>query len=261
MPDLEPGTGSALRLLGSGRDVDNHELLQLYSYPAEQRGTWLRANVISSLDGGATAGGVSGQLGGPGDRLVFHLLRELADVILVGAGTVRIEGYGGAQLSAAARQRRMSRVADRQAEVPQLAIVTNSGRLDPDAPVFTKTEVAPLILTCTAAAERAQSRLAGLADVVDCSGANPDAVDMAAILTALHSRGLVRVLLEGGPTLLGSFIEQNLLDELCLTVSPCVVGGPAGRVATSPGQLLTWLRCAHVLADDSGYLYTRYVRA
>ena len=87
---------------------------------------WLRANFIASLDGGATFGGKTGQLGGPGDRAVFSLLRELADVILVGAGTVRAEGYAGARPTVAQRQRRQTRG---QSEVPRLAIVTKSGRL------------------------------------------------------------------------------------------------------------------------------------
>ncbi|MGC2342457.1 MAG: dihydrofolate reductase family protein, partial [Mycobacterium sp.] len=89
--------GVPLRLLGSVRDLDGGALPDLYGYPAELSGVWLRANFIASLDGGATFGGKSGQLGGPGDRAVFSLLRELADVILVGAGTVRAEGYAGAR--------------------------------------------------------------------------------------------------------------------------------------------------------------------
>ena len=94
---------------------------ELYGYPADHDGVWLRANFIASLDGGATFGGKTGQLGGPGDRAVFNVLRELADVILVGAGTVRVEGYSGARLTVAQRQRRQARG---QSEVPQLAIVT-----------------------------------------------------------------------------------------------------------------------------------------
>ncbi|OYL19451.1 hypothetical protein A5N45_13050, partial [Streptococcus pneumoniae] len=72
------------------------ELPQLYDYPDD--GTWLRANFISSLDGGATVDGTSGAMAGPGDRFVFNLLRELADVIVVGVGTVRIEGYSGVRM-------------------------------------------------------------------------------------------------------------------------------------------------------------------
>ena len=67
-------------------------------------------------------------MGGPSDRVIFNLLRELADVIVVGAGTVRIENYSGAQLGVAQRQRRQARG---QCEVPRLAIVTRVGPARP----------------------------------------------------------------------------------------------------------------------------------
>jgi 5-amino-6-(5-phosphoribosylamino)uracil reductase len=246
-----------LTLLGSVRELDDCALPDLYGYP-ERSGTWVRANFITSVDGGATADGTSGAMGGPGDRLIFSVLRELADVIVVGAGTVRIEGYSGAQLGVPERQRRQARG---QREVPQLAIVTTTGRLDRDMAVFTRTEVAPLVLTCTAAVEDTRRLLSGLCEVVDCSGGDPDQVDEAAILAVLAEQGLRRILTEGGPTLLGSFVRRELLDELCLTIAPFVVGGTARRIASGPGQLLTRMRCAHILTDDAGYLYTRYVKA
>lgn len=246
-----------LRLLGSVRDLDGGELPELYSYPAQRNGVWLRANFIASLDGGATVGGTTGRLGGPGDRALFDLLRALADVILVGAGTVRVESYSGARPSVADRQDRHARG---QSEVPQLAIVTNSGRLDRDMPVFTRTEVPPLVFTCAANTDQTRRQLAGLADVVDCSGDDPARVDEAAVLATLADRGLNRVLTEGGPMLFSSFVERHLLDELCLTIAPSLVGGQARRIATGPGQVLTGMRCAHILTDDAGYLYTRYVK-
>lgn len=252
LPEAPP-----LTLLGSARELDDGELPQLYAYP-DRDGTWVRANFITSLDGGATADGKTGTMAGPGDRFIFHLLRELADVIVVGAGTVRIEGYSGAHLGAVQRQRRQARA---QGEVPQLAIVTNSGHLDRDMGVFTRTEVSPLVLTCRAAADATRRRLSGLAEVVDCSGSDPDKVDEAALLAILGARGMRRVLTEGGPMLLGAFVQRDLLDELCLTIAPYVVGGLARRIATGPGQVLSPMRCAHVLSDDAGYLYTRYVKA
>ncbi len=262
MADLSADGSAAvqMRLLGSSRDVDGGDLSDLYGYPtghADSGGVWLRANFIASLDGGATFGGKSGQLGGPGDRAVFGALREMADVILVGAGTVRAEGYAGARPTVAQRQRRQTRG---QSEVPQLAIVTKSGRLERDMPVFTRTEVPPLVCTCTAAADQTRRTLAGLADVIDCSIGDPDSVDSASVLGALARRGLPRILTEGGPMLFSSFVEHGLLDELCLTIAPTLVGGSAGRIATGSEQVLTAMRCAHILADDDGYLYTRYVR-
>ncbi|MGO9352540.1 MAG: pyrimidine reductase family protein [Mycobacterium sp.] len=245
-------------LLAWGRAVDEGELPHLYDYPEQLDGIWVRANFITSVDGGATADGTSGGLGGPGDKLIFNVLRELADVIVVGAGTVRMEGYSGAHPPVA---QRMNRQARGQSEVAPLAIVTKSGRLDRDMPVFTRTEVPPLICTCTAACDETRRLLSGVAEVVDCSGGNPAAVDEAALLATLRARGLRRILTEGGPTLLGSFIQRDLLDDLCLTIAPYVVGGLARRIATGPGQLQTPMRCTHVLTDDAGYLYTRYVKA
>jgi riboflavin biosynthesis pyrimidine reductase len=250
--------GVQLKLLGSVRDLDGGELPDLYGYPAELNKVWLRANFIASLDGGATVGGTTGRLGGPGDRVVFNLLRELADVILVGAGTVRAEDYSGARLSIAQRQDRQARG---QCEIPQLAIVTKSGRLDRDMPVFTRTEVPPLVCTCAAVADQTRRGLAGFADVVECSADDPARVDEASVLAALADRGLYRVLTEGGPMLFSSFVERGMLDELCLSIAPSLVGGLAARIATGPGQVLTAMRCAHILTDDDGYLYTRYVKA
>ena len=258
MPDHagNQAAGMQLRLLGSVRELDGGELPELYGYPAELNRIWLRANFIASLDGGATVAGTTGRLGGPGDRALFSLLRELADVILVGAGTVRVEDYSGARPTIAQRQSRQARG---QSEVPQLAIVTKSGRLDRDMPVFTRTEVPPLVCTCAAVADQTRRGLAGVADVVECSTDDPGRVDEAAVLAALADRGLYRVLTEGGPMLFSSFVERGLLDELCLTIAPSLVGGQGGRIAAGPGQVLTGMRCAHILTDDDGYLYTRYL--
>ena len=248
-----------LTLLGSERDVDDGELGRLYAYP-EQPAVWVRANFISSVDGAATLDGRSGGLAGPGDRTVFGLLRALADVIVVGAGTARTEKYAGAHLNVG---QRLSRQGRGQTEVPGLALVTNSGRLDRNMAVFRETEVAPLVLTCTTSVAPTRDRLAGVLgadDVVDCSSTDPDRVDLAAALAVLGARGHRRVLTEGGPTLLGSLVERGLLDELCLTVAPYLVAGRAPRIAATSGQAQTSMRCAHLLSDQAGYFYTRYVR-
>ncbi len=97
MPD--DAAGIQLTVLDTAESVDESRLPPtLYAYPDDLRSCWVRGNMIASLDGGATADGKSGGLGGPGDRAVFSLMRQAADVILVGAATVRIENYSGAQL-------------------------------------------------------------------------------------------------------------------------------------------------------------------
>lgn len=243
-------------LLGGGPALGDEQLHDLYSYPGTGDCV-VRGNAIASLDGAATTAGTSGGLGGPGDRRLFAVLREAADVIVVGAGTARAENYRGARMTVDQRRRRQARG---QSEVPPIAVVTRSGALECDLAVLTDTEVVPLILTCTAAADGARTRLGKAVEVVDCSGADPDEVDLAVLRDRLAGRGLMRVLTEGGPSLLGSFVAAGLLDELCLTTAPLLAGGAAVRIAAGPAEVLTAMRRSHVLSDDDGYLYARYIR-
>jgi riboflavin biosynthesis pyrimidine reductase len=256
-PEPEPGAGIQLTLLGPVDEVDESRLTDFYSYPHDLQRCWVRGNMIASLDGGATDDGKAGGLAGPGDRALFTLMRHAADVILVGAATVRIENYSGAQLSVAQRQARQRRG---QAEVPPIAVVTQGGQLDHDAKLFTRTEVPPLIFTPTQAVSETRRRLGAVAEVLDASGRQPDRVDAASVLKILAERRLFRVLTEGGPMFLSLLIENGLLDELCLTVAPILVGGVARRIATGPGEVHTAMRRTHLLTDEAGYLYTRYVR-
>lgn len=253
----DSAAGTDFTTLGPVEDA-GAGLSELYAYPEKLGSCWVRANFITSLDGAATADGKSGVLGGDGDRALYRLMRELADVVLVGAGTVRVEGYSGAQLGAAERQARNARG---QAEVPPIAMVTRSARLDHSLPVFTQTEVPPLILTTHESAEEARAEFAGLAQVYDCSApGDPGTVDLATTLNTLAGLCLPRVLTEGGPSLLGALISAGLLDELCLTIAPTLVGGSAKRITDGHDEAITRMRRRHTLTDDDGYLYTRYSR-
>jgi len=254
MEDLE---AMAFTLLGGGAALDDEQLYRLYTYPAAVDRCVVRGNAITSLDGGATTGGTSGGLGGAGDRRLFAVQRELSDVIVVGVGTARAENYGGARMTVAQRRRRQRRG---QSEVPPIALVTRSALIEHDLPVLTGSEVTPLVLTCADSVAGARNRLGSTAEVVDCSAALPDAVDLATLLQRLAERGLVRVLCEGGPSLLGAFVAERLVDEVCLTSAPLLVGGGAVRVTSGAVDVLTPMRRAHVLTDGDGYLYTRYVR-
>jgi riboflavin biosynthesis pyrimidine reductase len=245
-------------MLGATGSVDDGRLVDLYAYPDGLQSCWVRGNMIASLDGGATDEGKAGGLAGAGDRAVFSLMRHAADVILVGATTVRVENYSGAQLPVAARQERQRRG---QAEVPPIAVVTRSANLDPSARLFTRTEAPPLILTTSRFSDDARRRLGSVAEVIDASGPEPDSVDGATVLKILADRGLYRVLTEGGPFFLGTLIENDLLDELCLTIAPILVGGGPKRIATGLGNVHTKMRRTHLLSDEDGYLYSRYVRA
>ncbi|WP_370330762.1 pyrimidine reductase family protein [Mycolicibacterium hippocampi] len=252
------GDGTQFTVLGRIDELGPGGLAQLYAYPSDLRSYWVRGNMIASLDGGATSDGKSGALGAAGDRAVFAALREVADVIVVGASTARVENYAGVQLSASQRQSRRDRG---QAEVPPIAVLTRSGHLEHDARLLRHTEVTPLILTSTDAVSDTETRLGGLAEVLDASGDRPDSVDLRTALALLAERGLRRVLTEGGPGVLGMFTAEEVLDEMCLTVAPVLVGGASQRIVTGPAEVHTAMRLRHALTDDDGYLYLRYSRS
>ncbi|KUI20018.1 pyrimidine reductase family protein [Mycobacterium sp. GA-2829] len=254
----DSAAGTQFTVLGAVATVDDDRVGEFYAYPEHLTRCWVRGNMIASVDGGATLAGKSGGLGGAGDRALFGRMRHAADVIVVGASTVRTEDYSGARSTPAARQARQARG---QREVPPIAVLTRTADLDHDAKLFQHTEVPPLILTSTEGAATARGRFGGLADVVDASGADPREVDPAVALHALADRGLLRVLTEGGPSILGLFTAADLLDELCVTVAPVLVGGAATRIVTGVGHVHTPLQRSHVLTDDDGYLYCRYVRS
>jgi riboflavin biosynthesis pyrimidine reductase len=229
----------------------DEQLLQWYS-EVPRPGTWVRFNFVSSLDGAATLDGKSGPLGNAVDQHVFQLLRRLADVILVGAGTVRAEGYGGDLLGPEARKWRRSRG---KPEHPAVAIVSGSAGLDPGSPFFTEAPVRPLLFTSAAADAGHKRELAAVADVVE---AGRDRVEPEAIVRELTARGLQQIHSEGGPTLLGTFEAAGLVDELCLTLSPLLAGGTGKRIAASEaGHPPRPLRLAQVLESDS-MLLLRY---
>jgi len=234
------------------------ELARIYAYPA---GRWVRANMIASVDGAIALDGRSGGLSGAADRLVFAVLRSLADVIVVGAGTVRAERYRQAQPDELWQQLR----ADRP-PAPPVAVITRRLDLDLGARLFgCKSGPAPagLARTIVLTTELAPAhRVAAARQVADVIVAGADRVKPSGALDALTSCGYRRVLVEGGPMLLGEFVADGLLDELCLTMSPVLEGGHAtGRVTTSRWRTaITGLRLVTVLEDD-GFLLTRYVRA
>lgn len=177
-------------------------------------GRLVRGGMVVSADGAAVLDGSSRPLSTPPDRAVFRALRAVCDVVLVGAGTARAEAYGSIPLAAPLRAWRQQRG---RAAVPALAVVSRRLDLPPEL------ARAAVVVTCSAAPYE------GLPDVVV---AGRDEVDLADALDQLADRGLEHVLCEGGPALLGDLAAADLLDELCLTVSPHLVGtapGPLGR--------------------------------
>jgi len=196
-------------------EVDLHEV---YARHWVEVGGW-RANMISSVDGAATAAGLSAGLQTPGDNAVFAVLRDLADVVLVGAGTAVAEGYGPARPGGARLEhRRRHGFAD---ELP-VVIVSRRLRLDPISPLLGAPGT--IVVTCAAAPA---VRLP--AEVVVCG---EEDLDYRRVRELLEGRGLRRVLCEGGPTVLGQVVAAGQLDELCLSVSPLLVGPGAPRIVT-----------------------------
>jgi riboflavin biosynthesis pyrimidine reductase len=233
-------------------------LARIYAYPA---GRWVRANMVASVDGAIALDGRSGRLSGAADKLVFGVLRSLADVIVVGAGTVRTERYRQAQPDELWQQLRAGRP-----PAPPVAVFTRRLDLDLGARLFGSSSGPPpaglartILLTTELAPARRTAAARQVAEVIVAGG---DGVQASVALDALASSGYRRILVEGGPMLLAEFVADGLLDELCLTISPVLEGGHApGRVTTSRGRTApTGLRLASVLEDD-GFLLTRYVRA
>ena len=232
-------------------DVHNADLVELYPRKTDPV---LRVNFITSLDGAATVDGKSAGLGGPGDKLVFDSLRKVCDALVVAAGTVRIENYDGLRLDEAARGWRLARGLT---EFPLMVVVSGTLDLDPAQLVFADAPIRPLIITHAGAPPGRRAALAPVADVVTCGDT---AVDLAAAVAELHARGATQLLCEGGPRLLGALIAADLVDELCLTVSPRLAGGGAGRIAAGPDTPPREMSLRSVLADRD-MLFLRYARS
>jgi len=213
-------------------EADEHTLAALYAHPPAPAGAacWVRVNMISSLDGGATgADARSGTINGAADLRVFTVLRAAADVVLIGAGTARAEGYTGIGVPANLASARAARG---QRGDLELAVVSGTGTL-PAA--LLDSAQPPLVITIADRPDLDALRERIGADRVIVAGTGR--VDLAAALVALTARGLPRVLAEGGPRLFGDLLDAGLVDELCLTWSPFLVGGPAPRIVNHEGWL------------------------
>lgn len=217
------------------------------------------ANMVGGLDGAATVEGRVGRLTNETDQRLFRALRSLADVVLVGAETVRRERYGPVRLT---DEQKAERAGAGRAPVPSLAIVTRSLELDWSAQAFTGVEAGAttIVVTSGAADPERLARAAEVADVV-VLGDGAD-VEPGALLAAFTRRGARVVLCEGGPNLLGRFVAAGLLDELCLTLAPVLGGDGWGRSVTGPSApAAVPFRLESALVDDEGALFLRYQRA
>ena len=238
----------------AGEDIDPADV---YADPRrfESRDRpYVFVNMVASVDGATVVEGVTEQLGSPGDRHIFLLLRSLADGIIVGAETVRAEGYGPPvirQEFAAARAERG------QPPMPRIAIVSRSLALDWSAPLFTDGRSRPFVLAPATADPQRLARAGEVADVI--TEGDPE-LDMPEALRRLAAQGVHALLCEGGPTLNAGLLADGLVDELCLTIAPSLVGMGGGKriIGGAPLPAVVGLELAHVLEED-GNLFLRYL--
>jgi riboflavin biosynthesis pyrimidine reductase len=208
-------------------------------------------NFISSADGRATLGGRSGPLGDEGDRAMFHGLREQVDAVLAGTGTLRTERYGRILGRAERRERRLAR--GLRAE-PIACVVTRSGDVPTDIPLFAEPD-ARVVIFSPVAIDLSECRAQ-----VGVVRLDPGELMLRTAIRRLRSDYDVRTLLcEGGPTLFGSLLMEDVVDELFLTLAPKLAGGGAGPTITQGPELVQprSLRLRWLL-ERADTLYLRY---
>lgn len=210
------------RLLPTTAAVDLDDAYAGFDPPTD----WVALGMVGSLDGAVAVAGTSGALGGDGDLAAFRALRSLGDVVVVGLGTAMAEDYRptwpARHVSARARRG--------QGPLPRLALVTGSGEVPEDHRVLGDPDHPPLVLTTTARADVARSRVRGRAEVVAVPATSDGRVDLQAAIAVLADQGLTRVVCEGGPTLNNAMLAAGVVDELFVTVAPTLVGGGTGIV-------------------------------
>ncbi|HEY5785195.1 MAG TPA: dihydrofolate reductase family protein [Microlunatus sp.] len=238
-------------------ELTRDNLAALYRWPGSAGVPYVRSNFVSTLDGSVQGlDGRSGSINTASDHEVFALHRGLADVILVGAGTVRGEGYRAVDLEP---WQASLRAAEDLAPFPTLVVITGSLRLDPSFadPAY---EHGPVIVVTTSAHDDAAVRpfRERGAEVLRSPGAS---IELAWMLGELATAGLTRVLCEGGPSLHRDLIADGLLDQLSLTLAPSAVGGVGHR--STAGAALSEradFELAFVLLGDDQTLFTSYGR-
>jgi riboflavin biosynthesis pyrimidine reductase len=188
---------------------------------------WVGVCMVASIDGSTAIDGSSSGLSNPADVELLLTLRDLSDVVIVGAGTARSEGYG----------------VPRKAGL-RIGVVSRTGVMDYSTPLFTSGR-GFMIVPADAPALPVDTIRAGVGQV-----------DLAAALAQLDADF---VQAEGGPQLNGALADADLIDDVHLTISPQLAGGNGLRLVATDTQLTRRMELAHILEDD-GFLFTRYVR-
>lgn len=241
----------------SDTSLSDAEVWRSYPWPDGAASPFVRANMATSVDGRVTGShGHSSDVSSGADRRVFRILRASCDAIVVGARTAITENYGEVHVAATLAA---LRARDGRGSAPRVVVVTGTGDIDPNSTVFTGPR-RPIVLTCRSAAT---DDLRLVADVVICGDRS---VDLRAGITGLGSLGLGRILCEGGPQLLNSMFRADLVDDLCATTAPMLIGPPEPELVGSASLLAgkAWpapprqLELASVL-EEAGTLLCRWV--
>lgn len=260
MPTVRPELTQLFPHQSSTAPLTDTQLAQLYAYPTSIKSTvkvspegdghldssalFVRANMVSTIDGAAAgSNGLSGTINNASDFRVFQVLRALAQVVVVGAGTARKEGYRHIKAPAIHQALR----ANSGLITPlEFAIVSRSGELPASLLDQTPGLPRPIVFTTERGLDRLNRDHSNVRGYVVEQDGN---VDLGLLLACLQNLGLSRVLTEGGPSLLAQFIEQDLLDELCLTTVGMVQPGSSLGITSSPNsvRLPTWARLATLL--------------
>jgi riboflavin biosynthesis pyrimidine reductase len=254
------------------------KLAKLYGslrMPAPRSQPLVFSNFVSTLDGVVslrTRGhGGGGDISGfdAHDRMVMGLLRAIADVVMVGSGTLEADRAHIWTPQAicpefGSEYGRLRKALGKDAS-PLNVIVSGSGRLDLRLPVFTSGEVRALILTTTAGARRLARQKPNAAVMIRAIHRSGAAIPAKTILAELSRTTHVRrILIEGGPILLGDFFSQRLVGEQFLTLAPQIAGRESGdgRLSLVMGQSFApyrplWGALSEVRRGAS-HLYLRY---
>ena len=212
-----------LRNLETGGPVEMLDALFAESRAVEGR-PWVMLNMVESIDGATAVGGGATGLNDADDRALFLALRSVADVVMMGAQTVRSEGLGPVRMSEEMRAQRAAAGIDGE---PTMVILTRSLEIEPDHRVFSDPARAPIVLTSVDADADKVSALSRVADVRQI-----ESLDGNGIVDAMGEANVI--LCEGGPTLNSHLVAAGLVDEIDLTVSPMLAMGESKRIASGP---------------------------
>ncbi len=235
VPDPDPrAAGGAKRLELVGVKVkggvcaeDARELIRAWLHAQGARRPYVVAKAAMSLDGRiATGAGESRWITGEESRLKGHELRKAADAIIVGAGTVIADDPA---LTARHGDTRY----------PLRVVLDSTARTSPGAAAFDRSGKGAMLATTAAAPQARRAKFAehGVETLIlpaDRSG-RPRLEDL---LAALHEKGVVTALVEGGGEVLSSFYDADLIDELWLFLAPLVIGGGKSGFAGAGAESL-----------------------